>query len=283
MSSIVNTISNVLSDIANHWTVAAASSCFGATVATLVLLAVYRRKVFTKSAGKKLKLYHFKVLRSSRCAWMVHELKAEKDIEFVEFNPYYALPNDTEKYKRYKDTVHPNATVPALQLPNGHVVKESGAICFLLAEHYGSLLPKRDWASYYDWGMYATVRIDATLGTLHGQLFDDSPNREVVSRAVADFRRSIGALDQHLKDRTFICGKEFTTADVIVGFSLMWASLFKGGVLVADYPAVHDYLQRLKKRKAFIRGMGTTNEWLAASEATEFNHKLFEKMKYEIE
>ena len=75
----------------------------------------------------------------------------------------------------------------------------------------------------------------------------------------------------------------FTTADVIIGFSLMWASLFKGGVLLSDYTTVHDYLQRLKKRKAFIKGMGTTNEWLAAFESTEFNVELFEKMKYDLE
>ena len=69
--SFITGIADVFKDIAKNWTVAAAGSCFGATVATLILLSVYKRRAF-KSTGKRLKLYHFKVLRSSRCAWLVH-------------------------------------------------------------------------------------------------------------------------------------------------------------------------------------------------------------------
>lgn len=49
---------------------------------------------------------------------------------------------------------------------------------------------------------------------------------------------------------------------------------------MADYPAVHDYLRRLKKRKAFALGMGSTNEWLEGLEDDRYDPVTYFKLKY---
>ena len=54
----------------------------------------------------------------------------------------------------------------------------------------------------------------------------------------------------------------FTVADVILGFSLFWASLVKGGILLRDSKHVSEYLNRLKERPAFRETMGTAREWM---------------------
>jgi glutathione S-transferase len=54
----------------------------------------------------------------------------------------------------YRDTVHPHATLPALQLEDGSVMLESAAICFYLAESFldaegHDLLPDEEHSAHY--------------------------------------------------------------------------------------------------------------------------------------
>ena len=54
----------------------------------------------------------------------------------------------------------------------------------------------------------------------------------------------------------------FTAADVILGYTLFWASLVKGGILLQGSQRVTEYLNRLKERPAFKETMGTAREWM---------------------
>jgi glutathione S-transferase len=54
----------------------------------------------------------------------------------------------------YRDTVHPHATLPALQLEDGSVMLESAAICLYLAESFldpegYDLLPDEEHSAHY--------------------------------------------------------------------------------------------------------------------------------------
>ncbi len=97
-----------------------------------------------KREQRKLKLYHSFPFRSSRCAWLVHELGAEDYVEFVSVSLHG--PPDAQGLMRYRE-VHPHGTLPALVMEDGSVMLESAAICFYLAEVFldpdgNSLLPE---------------------------------------------------------------------------------------------------------------------------------------------
>lgn len=64
----------------------------------------------------------------------------------------------------------------------------------------------------------------------------------------------------------------FTVADIMIGYNIMWISCIKGGLLLRDYDHVTNYLKRLKARKAFGRGMGSTRDWINIKQ-WEFNEK----------
>lgn len=63
---------------------------------------------------------------------------------------------------------------------------------------------------------------------------------------------------------TYNCCR-FTVADIVVGYTVMWTSVIKGGRMIFDYDNVKAYLNRLKARPAFHEAMGTPREWINAS------------------
>jgi glutathione S-transferase len=95
-------------------------------------------------------LYHSYPFRSSRCAWVIAELGKESEFE-VEKVSLHGNPAALEAYGE----VHPFRTIPALRLPHGELLLESGAICMYVADLYQSeaaarsLLPREGEAGSY--------------------------------------------------------------------------------------------------------------------------------------
>lgn len=111
---------------------------------------------------RKLKLYHTVdstalpntpnehvfPFRSSRCVWLVSELGIQDSVEIVK------IDLQSQDVVGYRDSVHPHATLPALQLEDGSVLLESAAICLYLAESFldfrgQDLLPDEEYAAHY--------------------------------------------------------------------------------------------------------------------------------------
>jgi GSH-dependent disulfide-bond oxidoreductase len=162
----------------------------------------------------------------------------------------------------------PNNKIPAIIDPNGpnggaFALFESGAILLYLAEKTGQLLPKESAARYETiqwvmWQMGGVGPMFGQLGFFHtfaGREYEDKRPRD---RYVAESKRLLGVLNQHLANRTWIMGDDYTIADIatfpwvrnLIGF-------YDAGDLVgiADFPHVTRALAAFVARPAVEKGL----------------------------
>ncbi|HEY9546464.1 MAG TPA: glutathione S-transferase N-terminal domain-containing protein [Solimonas sp.] len=121
-------------------------------------------------------------------------------------------------------SLNPNNKIPAMLDPNGPdgaplPLFESGAILIYLADKSGKFLPKAAAARYQTiqwlmWQMGGVGPMFGQLGFFHrfaGKEYDDKRPRD---RYVAESRRLLKVLDQHLANRAWMIGDEYTIADI---------------------------------------------------------------------
>ncbi len=165
-------------------------------------------------------------------------------------------------------SLNPNNKIPAILDPDGPSGKplplfESGAILIYLAEKTGHLLPKDPHERYValQWLMFQIGGIGPIFGQVGffnkfaGKEFDDKRPRD---RYVAESRRLLGVLNQHLADRAWIMGDVYSIADIatfpwvrnLIGF-------YEAGDLVGidDFPHVTRVLNAFLARPAVQRGL----------------------------
>jgi GST-like protein len=165
-------------------------------------------------------------------------------------------------------SLNPNNKIPAILDPNGPDGKplglfESGAILVYLASKAGKFIPA-DTAGRYEtlqWLMFQMGGIGPMFGQLGffnkfaGKDIEDKRPRD---RYVAESRRLLIVLNQHLENRDWIMGKTYTIADIatfpwirnLIGF-------YEAGELVGidDFPNVKRVLKAFLARPAVARGL----------------------------
>ena len=163
----------------------------------------------------------------------------------------------------------PNNKIPAILDPQGPGGKplalfESGAILVYLAEKSGSPLLPADPAARYEtlqWLMFQMGGVGPMFGQLGffhkfaGKDFEDKRPRD---RYVAESARLLGVLDQHLQDRNWMMGQDYSIADIalfpwirnLVGF-------YEAGELVQfeRFANVRRVLDAFLARPAVQRGL----------------------------
>jgi glutathione S-transferase len=179
-----------------------------------------------------MKLYYTPQSRADRPRWMLEELEIPYQLQRIDLK---AGEQRTEEFRK----INPMARVPVL-VDGDLTLTESAAICFYLAEKFPQAgLRSAQLADYYRWSCYV-------YGSLEGPLIEHflykTPHLEQVW----------GARFQVLEDLPgpYICGAEFSAADVLMGSVLNWARLV--GAL-EKFPRLLDYLQRLQARPAYQR------------------------------
>ncbi len=164
----------------------------------------------------------------------------------------------------------PNNTIPAILDPAGPggqplALFESGAILVYLAEKTGRFLPADPAARYatLQWVMFQMGGVGPMFGQLgffHKFAGKDYEDKRPRDRYVAESRRLLKVLDQHLAGRDWMMGDEYTIADIaiwpwvnnLVGF-------YAAGELVgfADFANVKRVLDAFLARPAVQRGLKT--------------------------
>jgi len=165
-------------------------------------------------------------------------------------------------------SLNPNNKIPAIIDPDGPGGRplplwESGAILLYLADKAGKLIPA-DAAGRYEtiqWLMFQMGGIGPMFGQVGffnrfaGKDYEDKRPRD---RYVAESRRLLNVLNQHLAGRTWIMGDDYTIADIatfpwvrnLIGF-------YEAGDLVGiqDFPEVARVLEAFLARPAVVRGL----------------------------
>ena len=142
--------------------------------------------------------------------------------------------------------LNPARTVPVLELDDGRVLPESGAILWHLAEGT-PLLPGDPWrrAEILRWLLWEQADLIAATGGLRFRL---QTGRWSAGDAAAVARHAAGIevltlLDDHLATRAFVVGETYTIADIaLYGYTHV---AHEAGLPMDDFPAVDAWLERV--------------------------------------
>jgi glutathione S-transferase len=203
--------------------------------------------------GAMLTVHHLGKSQSERIVWLCEEL----DIPF-ELKRYARDPVTVLAPADYK-ALHPIGSAPVIT-DGDLVLAESGAIVEYIIAKYGNgrlvLRPgDSDFAQFLYWFHFANGTLQAGMGRLmilnRLKLAEDDPML-LATKARVD--RAFDLVEARLRDADYLAGRAFTTADIMMGFSLTTMRYFQPYDL-ARCPNVVKYLGRIGARPAYRRAM----------------------------
>jgi glutathione S-transferase len=199
-----------------------------------------------------IKLYGTAMSRAGRPLWALEELGLKYEHVPVSFQGQTRTP----EYLK----INPNGHIPALD-DNGTIVWESMAINIYLAEKYGKapLWPStvEGHAGVYQWSFWAMTEVEPPLITiLMNKMFLPPEQRSdaAIKQATEAIKAPLKVLDDHLKGREHILGRDFTIADLNVASVLSLGNFI--GYDFSPFPTMHKWTQKCLSREANKRLQG---------------------------
>lgn len=200
-----------------------------------------------------LTLYHSPQSRSIRPRWLLEEIGAPYELRLID------LQRGDQKRPDYL-RLNPNGAVPTL-VDGDLVLWESAAICQYLTDKFPDKglapavgTPER--GKYYQWIHYAMSALEppAVMIFMHTvQLPEAERLPSLVTAARTELGASLQVVDDALAGRDWMLGSQFTTADVLIGSTAVWAQMM--GLVGDQTPNVSAYLGRCSAREAMQRAM----------------------------
>ena len=193
-----------------------------------------------------IKIYGTSRSRAGRSLWALEELGLK--YEHVPVN----ASGESRKPEYLK--INPNGHIPAID-DGGTIVWESMAINLYLAEKYGKspFWPStvEQHGACYQWSFFGMTEIEPLLMTIflnRLMLPPEQRNEPAAAKAVEEIKKPIKVLDDHLHDREYLLGKEFTIADLNVASVSSLAAFVKLDFTAT--PAAQKWLQKCVARAA---------------------------------
>lgn len=200
-----------------------------------------------------LTVHHLGKSQSERIVWLCEELGIPYELKRYARDPVTILaPAD------YK-ALHPIGAAPVIE--DGDVLlAESGAIVEYIVAKYGQgRLTLRsddpDFAQFLYWFHFANGTFQASMGRVmilnRLKLAEDNP---VLLAMRVRLDRAFDLVEARLSAAEYLAGKAFTTADIMIGFSLTTMRYFQPYDL-SRCPNIVKYLARIGARPAYRRAM----------------------------
>lgn len=149
-------------------------------------------------------------------------------------------------------SLNPMGKLPTL-VHNGVVITETAAICAYLADAFpdSKLAPlpnSPERARYYRWMFFAAGPIESVVSnTALGVVVPPDKKGMIGYGSLEDV---LATIEVALKEGQYLCGEQFTAADVYFGSLLSWATKFK---IIESTETIDAYLNKLSLREAAKR------------------------------
>ena len=206
-------------------------------------------------------VHHLGKSQSERIVWLCEELGIPYELKRYTRDPVTILaPAD------YK-ALHPIGAAPVIT-DGDLVLAESGAVVEYIIAKYGNgrlalTANHPDFASFLYWFHFVNGTLQANMGRNmilnRLKLPDDNPML-VATKARVD--RAFDLVDARTREAQYLAGSEFTSADIMIGFSLTTMRYFLPYDL-ARCPNIVSYLARIAERPAYRRAMAKGNPGMA--------------------
>jgi glutathione S-transferase len=200
-----------------------------------------------------LTIHHLGKSQSERIVWLCEELEIPYALK------RYVRDAKTMLAQADYKALHPIGSAPVIT-DGDLVLAESGAIVEYVTARYGKGRltlggDDPDFAQFLYWFHFANGTLQANLGRLmilnRLKLGDDNPIL-LATRARVD--RAFDLVEARTREAEYLAGRAFTTADVMMGFSLTTMRYFQPYDL-ARCPNIVSYLARIASRPAYRRAM----------------------------
>ena len=168
--------------------------------------------------------------------------------------------------------INPNSKIPALldRSTNPHTrIFESGAILVHLAEKFGHYLPtdpsqRAECMSWLMWQMGSAPYLGGGFG--HFYAYAPMKIEYCINRYAMEVKRLLDVLNRNLADRKYLCGDDYTIADManyawwgaVVLHNIYEAAEFLD---VASYEHVVRWAKEIEERPAVDRGRRVNRAW----------------------
>ena len=205
---------------------------------------------------------------------MLEEL-LEKGIDAAEYDAYTINIMEGDQFGSGFVAINPNSKIPAL-IDNSDIeaggkpirIFESGAILMHLAEKFDSFLPqgaaKAECLSWLFWQMGSAPFLGGGFG--HFYAYAPEKYEYPINRYTMEVKRQLDVLDKQLADKTYICGDDYTIADMAIW--PWYGVLVLGGLYsaaefleVKSYKNVVRWAEAIAQRPAVKRGKKVNCTW----------------------
>lgn len=168
--------------------------------------------------------------------------------------------------------INPNSKIPAMvdhSVEPTQRVFESGAILLYLAEKFGAFLPTdaRARSECLNW-LFWHAGSAPFLGGGFGHFYAYAPKKwkYPIDRYAMEVKRQLDVLDRNLSERRYLCGDEYTVADIATFpwyGTLVAGKLYEAGEFldVSSYKNVVRWNEDIQQRPAVKRGQRVNRAW----------------------
>ena len=218
-----------------------------------------------------LQLYSLATPNGVKVTVMLEELLA-LGIEEAEYDAWLVNIMEGDQFSSGFVGANPNSKIPALvdhSTDTPTRVFELGAILMYLAEKHGQFLPadlsaRAECLSWVFWQMGSAP----FLGGGFGHFYAYAPERleYPINRFTMEVKRQLDVLDRNLAEREFICGDDYTIADMAIHpwyGALAMGMLYESGEFldVGSYSNVQRWTKAVQERDAVKRGQRVNRVW----------------------
>jgi len=243
-----------------------------------------------------LQLYSLGTPNGVKVTVLLEEL-LELGISDADYDAWLININDGDQFGSGFVAANPNSKIPALMDHSSNPptrVFESGAILLYLAEKFDAFIPKAPAkrAECYSW-LFWNIGSAPFLGGGFGHFYAYAPEKfeYPIDRYAMEVKRQLDVLNQHLADNRYLCGDEYSIADMA---NMAWYGALVMGKLydaaefldVESYTHVRRWMHEIKQRPAVKRGQRVNRVWGAEQnqlaerhDATDFERDPMEIMQ----
>ncbi|QDP02540.1 glutathione-dependent disulfide-bond oxidoreductase [Thalassotalea sp. PS06] len=237
-------------------------------------------------------LYSLATPNGVKVTIMFEELLA-KGIAEADYDAHLIEISEGDQFSSGFVEVNPNSKIPALLDKSGDKdvrIFESVAILMHLAEKFGEFLPSKGAAraECLSW-LFWQVGSGPFLGGGFGHFYAYAPEKYEypINRFAMEAKRQLSVLDIHLAENTYMCGDDYTIADMAIWpwyGALVLGRLYDAAefLSVDEYKNVQRWAKAIDERPAVIRGRKVNRTWGEAHEQLPNRHDAADLDKLEV-
>ncbi len=202
---------------------------------------------------------------------MLEELLA-LGVKGAEYDAYLINIGEGDQFGSGFVNINPNSKIPALMDHSTDTptrVFESGSILMYLAEKFGHFIPtdpakRAECMNWLFWQMGSAPYLGGGFG--HFYAYAPYKMQYPIDRFTMETKRQLDVLDRHLADNEYMCGDEYTIADMAI---FPWYGAVVLGLVydaaefldVESYKNLMRWTKQIAERPAVKRGKIVNRTW----------------------